>query len=49
MKSAAANLDEIKSVLKDHKNEVCRKYRLVRKEAIRPELKGRILKEVAYI
>jgi hypothetical protein len=101
MKKAAADLDEIKSVLKDHKKEVCRRYRvrelgifgsfvrgeqkkrsdidilvsfsglpdifkymeledylrkllgkkvdLVRKEAIRPELRKRILREAVYV
>jgi uncharacterized protein len=101
MKSVAMNLDDIRRVLKEHKTEVCRKYRvleigvfgsyvrgeqkersdidilvsfsgipdvfkymeleeylkrllrrkvdLVRKEAIRPELKKRILKEAVYV
>jgi uncharacterized protein len=101
MKSVAMNLDDIRRVLKEHKTEVRRKYRvleigvfgsyvrgeqkersdidilvsfsgipdvfkymeleeylkrllrrkvdLVRKEAIRPELKKRILKEAVYV
>lgn len=101
MKRAAINLDDIKRLLKEHKKEVRRKYRvieigvfgsyvrgeqkersdidilvsfsgipdvfkyieleeylkrllhrkvdLVRKEAIRPELKKRILKEAVYV
>jgi uncharacterized protein len=101
MKRAAMNLDDIRRVLKEHKTEVRRKYRvleigvfgsyvrgeqkersdidilvsfsgipdvfkymeleeylkrllrrkvdLVRKEAIRPELKKRILKEAVYV